>query len=114
YEATATLGVPFSGGSRTEGILLGDGAVHDPRVAGDGSKRCLAYWAFDAGGGGRAARNEWHLLVFENGRWTPTDDVLRAAGVQQAPSGQPVPYLDGGAVHVVGRAGDEGHLVDAS
>jgi len=114
FEATATQASPFAGSTRTEGTLLDDGVIHDPRVAADASKRCVVYWANDPGVSGRPARDDWQLRIFEAGRWAPARAVLSAASVRQAPSGQPTVYLQGSVVHIVGRVGSEGHLVDVA
>jgi N-acetylmuramoyl-L-alanine amidase/GH25 family lysozyme M1 (1,4-beta-N-acetylmuramidase) len=70
----------------------------------DGSDRFIAYWGED---------DHVHLLANRSGRWElPMPDFTSGPGLP-TPSGSPVAYVAGGVVHVVGRAGRDGHLWDA-
>ena len=84
----------------------GTAAFSNPRAVTDGTARHIAYWGED---------DDWHLLSW-NGAWTKPGGVLSLAGIKTAAggsaSGQPVPYITGGVVHLVGRAGLDGHLHD--
>jgi GH25 family lysozyme M1 (1,4-beta-N-acetylmuramidase) len=81
--------------------------VHDPRAIIDGAKRYVVYWGVD---------DDWHLLAWDN-LWLVSSGILSQAGVKRSAtegraSGQPVVYVSQGAVHVIGRAGVDGHLYD--
>lgn len=75
----------------------------DPVYFVDGSDRYLAYWGDD---------DHHYLLRYDAGAdvWRPTD-LTEAAGLDPA-SGSPACYAGGGVVHLVGRAGRDGELVD--
>ncbi len=97
-----------AGGPWHENVLDdGTAPFNNPRAVADGTARHVAYWGVD---------NDWHLLTWR-GAWTKSGGVLTLAGVKTAAggsaSGQPVPYVAGGIVHLVGRAGQDGHLHDA-
>jgi len=77
-------------------------AVHDPRAVVDGDTRYLVYWAED---------DDWYLLTFDNGAWSSSGGILRAAGLGKS-TGQPAVYVTQGAVHIVGRVDGDGDLLD--
>ncbi|HEX3455975.1 MAG TPA: N-acetylmuramoyl-L-alanine amidase [Gaiellaceae bacterium] len=74
---------------------------------GDGTDRLIAYWGED---------DHVHLLANRSGTWQlPMPDFTDGPGVP-TPSGTPIVYVSGGAVHVVARTTDAdrvGHLWDA-
>jgi len=81
--------------------------IHDPCAVVVGNTRHVCYWGDD---------DDWYLLTLAAGRVTSTR-VLSAAGVKISPThgqstGQPIIYLTGGEVHLIGRVGDDGHLFD--
>ena len=67
----------------------------------------MVYWGDD---------NEWYLLKWDGSSWASPQGVLTAAGLfptNNGATGQPTLYADAeGAIHVVGRVFQEGHLVD--
>jgi GH25 family lysozyme M1 (1,4-beta-N-acetylmuramidase) len=89
-------------------ISGGRGALHDPRALAVGSNRYVGYWGTD---------NDWYFLKGTAMSWAPPEAVLTAAGLFPAnngATGQPALYADSdGAIHMVGRVFQEGHLVDA-
>jgi GH25 family lysozyme M1 (1,4-beta-N-acetylmuramidase) len=77
-------------------------ALHDPRAIADATRRFVTWVATD---------DHAYLLTFD-GAWTDPVDVTSVHGIPAA-TGPAVPYLHQGVVHVVGRAGPDGHLFDA-
>ncbi len=70
----------------------------------DGTDRLIVYWGED---------DHIHLLANRGGTWQlPMPDFTAGAGIDAA-SGNPAAYVSGGNLHVVGRTGSDGHLVDA-
>jgi N-acetylmuramoyl-L-alanine amidase/GH25 family lysozyme M1 (1,4-beta-N-acetylmuramidase) len=77
--------------------------VSDPTYVVNGSERVLVYWA---------DHDHQLLLQTRAGAWQlPPIDVTASAGIANA-SGNATPFVAGGTIHVVGRAGGDGHLVD--
>ena len=81
--------------------------IHNPRAIAVGGTRYVCYWGDD---------DDWYLLTLAGGRPTSAR-VLSAAGVKTSPghgqsSGQPDLYVTAGAVHLIGRVSDDGHLLD--
>jgi len=81
--------------------------VHDPRALAIGDTRYVGYWGDD---------DDWYLLTVAGGH-AGSAKALSAAGVKTSPShgqssGQPSLYVSGSVVHLIGRAGNEGHLFD--
>jgi GH25 family lysozyme M1 (1,4-beta-N-acetylmuramidase) len=101
-EASSIGGGPWSQDAIDDGIA----PFNNPRALVDGTRRHVAYWGVD---------DDWHHVTFD-GAWSSSGNVLTLAGVKTAAggfaSGQPVPYLLEGAVHLVGRVGTDGHLMD--
>ena len=79
-------------------------AVSDPAYLVDGSTAALVYWGVD---------DHQYLAVNADGAWQRALDVNNGTGAAAA-SGNAALYASGGDVHVVGRAGDAGHLADAT
>jgi len=102
-EARSQAGGPWN----ADAIDDGTAPVNNPRAVVDGAKRYVAYWGAD---------DDWHLLSFNGNAWSKPGGVLALAGIKSASggsaSGQPVPYVTGGVLHLVGRAGADGHLLD--
>jgi lysozyme len=104
-EATATQAAMESW--HTAQIEDTQAPIHDPRAIMNGSKRHVVYWGAD---------DDWHLLTWD-GTWTRSGGILSAAGIKTSAThgqstGQPMLYVTGGVVHIVGRIGAEGHLYD--
>ena len=101
-EARSRAGAPWREDTIDDGVV----PFNNPRAAADGPSRYVSYWGVD---------DDWHLLTY-NGGWAASGDVLTLAGIKTAAggaaSGQPVPYVSGGVVHMVGRVGADGHLLD--
>lgn len=90
------------------GIISGaNAAIHDPRAIAVGANRYVVYWGND---------NDWYFLKWNGTAWSAPQGILTAAGLTPATSGstgQPTVYEDiNGAIHVVGRVHQEGHLLD--
>jgi GH25 family lysozyme M1 (1,4-beta-N-acetylmuramidase) len=84
----------------------GSAALWDPRAVSAGTIRYVVY--ADADG-------EWHLLRSGASGWTITRSMLASAGLTGASAlatGQPTVFVTRNVVHVVGRIGAEGHMVD--
>lgn len=104
-EATATPAVSTEW--QTSSIEDIQPPVHDPRAVTNGSQRHVVYWGED---------DDWYLLNW-NGGWSSSGGILTAAGIKTSATdgqstGQPTVYVTQGVVHVVGRAGADGHLYD--
>jgi lysozyme len=81
--------------------------IHDPRAVLFGSKRHVCYWGDD---------DDWYLLTLEGVRKS-SFRVLTLANIktttgQGRSTGQPTVYVSQGIVHLVGRVGSTGHLLD--
>jgi N-acetylmuramoyl-L-alanine amidase/GH25 family lysozyme M1 (1,4-beta-N-acetylmuramidase) len=103
YELARELG----GGDGTATVTDVTGAavaVNDPTYLVDGANRALVYWAVD---------DHQYLAVTVDGAWQRPLDVQDGTGMDVA-SGAATLYAAGGDVHVVGRAGRDGRLQDAS
>lgn len=101
-EARSEAGAPW----QAEAIDDGTAPFNNPRAVADGTMRHVAYWGDD---------DDWHVLSWD-GAWAERGGVLTLAGVKTAAgggaSGQPIPYVVDGVLHLVGRAGQDGHLYD--
>ncbi len=91
---------------------------HDPRVVSDGKKRHLVFWGTSEDGRlGKDPKGEfddWYLVTHDGTRWGKAKRLLQSAGSAVPARGQPVPFMKDGELHVVGRAGTDGHLFDVS
>jgi GH25 family lysozyme M1 (1,4-beta-N-acetylmuramidase) len=84
----------------------GSAALWDPRAVSAGTIRYVVYAGADG---------EWHLLRSGASGWTITRSMLASAGLTRASAvatGQPTVFVARNIVHVVGRVGAEGHMVD--
>ena len=76
----------------------------DPTYLVNGSERALVYWG---------ESNHQYLLRTSGGAWQlPAIDITASAGIADA-SGDATPFVSQGTLHLISRAGLEGHLVDA-
>jgi N-acetylmuramoyl-L-alanine amidase/GH25 family lysozyme M1 (1,4-beta-N-acetylmuramidase) len=76
--------------------------VSDPSYVVNGSDRAIAYWG---------ENNHQYLVQNTVGTWQALDATTNP-GAEDA-AGNATLYVSNGTVHVVGRAGRDGHLVDA-